>query len=96
MAAYVLQSRPSAQLLFSALCWLLLFCVLLASIVSLLFRYMPHVLASVPFSFLVNFVRDAYYGWTGQQSGSGFSDIARPALGVFASLDRFWALQLMH
>jgi hypothetical protein len=28
------------------------------------------------------------YGWTGQQSGSGFSDIARPALGVFASLDR--------
>jgi hypothetical protein len=29
------------------------------------------------------------YGWTGQQSGSGVSDIARPALGVFASLDRF-------
>jgi hypothetical protein len=31
----------------------------------------------------------ARYGWTGQQSGSGFFDIARPALGVFASLDRF-------
>jgi hypothetical protein len=29
-----------------------------------------------------------YYGWIGQQPGSGFSDIARPALGVFASLDR--------
>jgi hypothetical protein len=29
------------------------------------------------------------YGWTGQQSGSGLFDIARPALGVFASLDRF-------
>jgi hypothetical protein len=29
------------------------------------------------------------YGWTGQQSSSGFFDIARPTLGVFASLDRF-------
>jgi hypothetical protein len=29
------------------------------------------------------------YGWTGRQSSSGFCDIARPALGVFASLDRF-------
>jgi hypothetical protein len=29
------------------------------------------------------------YDWTGQRSGSGLSDIARPALGVFASLDRF-------
>jgi hypothetical protein len=29
------------------------------------------------------------YGWTGQGSSSGFFDIARPALGVFASLDRF-------
>ena len=29
------------------------------------------------------------YGWTGQRSSSGFFDIARPALGVFASSDRF-------
>jgi hypothetical protein len=29
------------------------------------------------------------YGWIGQQSSSGFCDIARPTLGVFASLDRF-------
>jgi hypothetical protein len=29
------------------------------------------------------------YGWIGQQSGSGFSDIAGPTLGVFASSDRF-------
>jgi hypothetical protein len=29
------------------------------------------------------------YGWIGQGSGSGFSDIARPTLGGFASLDRF-------
>jgi hypothetical protein len=29
------------------------------------------------------------YGWTGQQSSSGFFDIARPTLGVFASSDRF-------
>jgi hypothetical protein len=29
------------------------------------------------------------YGWTGHKSSSDFSDIARPALGVFASLDRF-------
>jgi hypothetical protein len=29
------------------------------------------------------------YGWTGHKPGSGFFDIARPALGVFASLDRF-------
>jgi hypothetical protein len=29
------------------------------------------------------------YGWTGHGSGSGFSDIAGPALGAFASLDRF-------
>jgi hypothetical protein len=36
------------------------------------------------------------YGWTGQQSGSGFFDMPRLALGVFASLDRFWALQLME
>jgi hypothetical protein len=28
------------------------------------------------------------YGWIGQRSGSGFSDIAGPTLGVFASLDR--------
>jgi hypothetical protein len=32
---------------------------------------------------------DIEYGWIGQQSNSGFLDIARPALGVFASLDRF-------
>jgi hypothetical protein len=30
----------------------------------------------------------AYYGWIGQQSGSGFSDRPRGVLGVFASLDR--------
>ena len=36
------------------------------------------------------------YGWTGHKSSSGFSDIARPTLGVFASLDRLWALQLMR
>jgi hypothetical protein len=29
------------------------------------------------------------YGWIGQQSGSGCINIARPTLGVFASLDRF-------
>jgi hypothetical protein len=29
------------------------------------------------------------YGWTGQRSGSGLSDIASAALGVFASSDRF-------
>jgi hypothetical protein len=29
------------------------------------------------------------YGWIGQEAGSGFCDIARPTLGVFASLDRF-------
>jgi hypothetical protein len=29
------------------------------------------------------------YGWIGQQSGSDFSDIAGPTLGVFASSDRF-------
>jgi hypothetical protein len=29
------------------------------------------------------------YGWTGQQSSSGLSDMPRPTLGVFASLDRF-------
>jgi hypothetical protein len=29
------------------------------------------------------------YGWTGRKSSSGFSDMPRPALGVFASLDRF-------
>jgi hypothetical protein len=28
------------------------------------------------------------YGWIGHKSSSGFSDIPRPALGVFASLDR--------
>jgi hypothetical protein len=28
------------------------------------------------------------YGWTGQRSGSGLSDIAGPVLGVFASSDR--------
>ena len=47
---------------------------------------------------LDNVVRDALmavlfdkrmYGWIGQQSGSGFINIARPTLGVFASLDRF-------
>jgi hypothetical protein len=32
--------------------------------------------------------RGSVYGWTGQQSGSGFSDRPRPALGVFASSDR--------
>jgi hypothetical protein len=31
----------------------------------------------------------ACYGWTGQETGSGFINIARPTLGVFASLDRF-------
>jgi hypothetical protein len=30
-----------------------------------------------------------HYGWIGQQRSSVFFDIARPALGVFASLDRF-------
>jgi hypothetical protein len=29
------------------------------------------------------------YGWIGQQPSSGFIKIARPTLGVFASLDRF-------
>jgi hypothetical protein len=29
------------------------------------------------------------YGWIGQRSGSGFSDMPRPTLGAFASLDRF-------
>jgi hypothetical protein len=29
-----------------------------------------------------------YYGWIGQQSGSGFSDRPPAALGVFASSDR--------
>ena len=29
------------------------------------------------------------YGWTGRQSSSGFCDMPRLALGVFASLDRF-------
>jgi hypothetical protein len=29
------------------------------------------------------------YGWTGQQSSSGFSDIAGPALGRIRFLDRF-------
>jgi hypothetical protein len=33
--------------------------------------------------------RRTEYGWTGQQSSSGFSDMPRPTLGVFASLDRF-------
>ena len=28
------------------------------------------------------------YGWTGQETGSGLSDMPRPALGVFASSDR--------
>jgi hypothetical protein len=31
----------------------------------------------------------AQYGWTGQQSGSGFCDRHPATLGVFASLDRF-------
>jgi hypothetical protein len=30
-----------------------------------------------------------WYGWTGHKPGSGFSDMPRPTLGVFASLDRF-------
>jgi hypothetical protein len=30
-----------------------------------------------------------FYGWTGRQSGSGFCDMPRPALGVVASSDRF-------
>jgi hypothetical protein len=29
------------------------------------------------------------YGWTGQQSSSGFCDLTPATLGVFASLDRF-------
>jgi hypothetical protein len=29
------------------------------------------------------------YGWMPHNAGFGFLDIARPALGVFASLDRF-------
>jgi hypothetical protein len=43
------------------------------------------------FLFLVALLKilAALYGWTGQQSGSGFSDMPRPALWVFASLDRF-------
>jgi hypothetical protein len=35
------------------------------------------------------FTARATYGWTGQQSSSGFIHTARPTLGVFASLDRF-------
>jgi hypothetical protein len=34
-------------------------------------------------------VLNVAYGWTGQQSGSVFSDMPRPTLRVFASLDRF-------
>jgi hypothetical protein len=30
----------------------------------------------------------ASYGWTGPKSSSGFSDMPRPTLGVFASLNR--------
>jgi hypothetical protein len=33
--------------------------------------------------------RKFFYGWTGQQSSSGFCDRPREPLGVFASLDRF-------
>jgi hypothetical protein len=37
----------------------------------------------------------SWYGWTGQEPCSGFSDIERPTLGRIHFLDRFWALQLM-
>jgi hypothetical protein len=37
---------------------------------------------------------DGSYGWTGQESSSGFFDIARPALGVFASLEAQRASEL--
>jgi hypothetical protein len=40
-------------------------------------------------TYLSSFYKQAaYYGWTGQRSGSGVFDIAGATLGVFASLDR--------
>jgi hypothetical protein len=35
------------------------------------------------------------YGWIGQQPSSGLLDRPRGVLGVFASSDRLWTLQLM-
>jgi hypothetical protein len=42
-----------------------------------------------------NISSNVNYGWIPHNAGFGFLDMTRPALGVFASLDRFWAPQLM-
>jgi hypothetical protein len=47
----------------------------------------PH--SEARFSVWVRYVAHSSYGWTGQQSSSGFCDRPREPLVVFASLDRF-------